>query len=240
MKAPEGDPDPEQEGAQYGMIGLLSAGAGGDPDAPTASWGKGDSAALDASSLLNTMTGVGIGDAYGVGGLGLSGAGYGGGGKGTAIGLGTIGALGHGSGSSGALRSSSAQVKVGATTVSAGLDPIIVQRIVRQNFGRFRLCYENGLRSNPKLAGKVVTRFTIGKDGATSAVSLAKDTTMPDMKVSACVTLAFAGLSYPQPDGAGVTVVYPLLFSPAEDAAAPAKPAAAPAKPAAPATPKSP
>ena len=29
----------------------------------------------------------------------------------------------------------------------------VIQRIVRQNFGRFRLCYENSLRSNPNLQG---------------------------------------------------------------------------------------
>ena len=47
--------------------------------------------------------------------------------------------------------------------VNGKLRPEVVKRIVRQNFGRFRLCYENGLRTNPKLAGKVVVTFTILK-----------------------------------------------------------------------------
>ena len=29
------------------------------------------------------------------------------------------------------------------------MTPEVIQRIVRQNYGRFRLCYENGLRNNP-------------------------------------------------------------------------------------------
>ena len=41
----------------------------------------------------------------------------------------------------------------GATQVNGRLPPEVIQRIVRQNFGRFRLCYENGLRNNPNLAG---------------------------------------------------------------------------------------
>ncbi len=251
VKAPEVDPGAEQETAQFGMIGLLGIGAGGDPNAPTAPWGKEDSTAGDPAQ--GNLWGSGVGDAFGAGGLGLRGVGVGGGGTGTGIGLGTIGTLGHGGGSgtgqgfgsaglAGGPRSKPPQVKMGATTVTAGLPPEVIQRIVRQNFGRFRLCYENGLRSNPKLAGKVAVRFTIGKDGAASGVSVLKDTTMPDANVSACVTRAFAGLSFPQPDGGGiVTVNYPILFAPGEDAAAPAtkaapaapgRPAVAPAKPA--------
>jgi Ca-activated chloride channel family protein len=61
-----------REAAEFGMIGLLSVGAGGDPAAPAA----------------------GVGTAYGAGGLGLSGVGQGGGG----LGLGTVGTLGHGAG----------------------------------------------------------------------------------------------------------------------------------------------
>src|SRR5262249_37300578 len=44
-----------------------------------------------------------------------------------------------------------ATMRQGPTTVTGNLPPEVVQRIVRQNFGRFRLCYENGLRNNPTL-----------------------------------------------------------------------------------------
>ena len=55
---------------------------------------------------------------------------------------------------------------MGATSVSGRLPPEVIQRIVRQNFGRFRLCYENGLRSNPNLR---VSKPTIGKIGTLRA-----------------------------------------------------------------------
>jgi hypothetical protein len=246
VKATDGDPGTEQEEvAQHGIIGLLNTGAVGDP--LTAPWGK------DHAPAQGNLWGGDVGDAFGAGGLGLTGVG--GGGTSNTIGLGTIGTLGHGGGLgtgqgsgggglTGAPGSRPPQVKMGALTATAGLLPEIIQRIVRQNYGRFRLCYENGLRSNPKLAGKVTVRFVINKDGAVSGVSLVKDTTMPDANVSACVTRAFTSLSFSQPNGTGVVIVtYPILFSPAEAAAAPATKAvpAAPAKPAvAPATSKSP
>src|SRR5689334_9657332 len=46
------------------------------------------------------------------------------------------------------------------------LPPEVIQRIVRQNFGSFRLCYENSLRNCPNLQGRVAVRFVIDSDGS--------------------------------------------------------------------------
>ena len=253
-KAPK--PDPEAEGAQFGMIGLLNSGAGGDPNAPTAPWGK-DDTGTDPTSARGNMWGDAIGDSFGAGGLGLTGIGPSAGGMGQGIGLGSVGTIGHapgvgtgqgfGSGSGrlgGAHSGKPLSVKMGATTVSGRLPPEVIQRIVRQNFGRFRLCYENGLRTNPKLEGRVTVKFEINKLGAVSSVSVAKDTTMPDKGVSACIERAFHGLSFPQPEGGKVVVVYPIQFAPGDSTPAPAVKAPAVATPAprtaAPAAPTSP
>ncbi len=48
--------------------------------------------------------------------------------------------------------------------VSGRLPPEVIQRIARRQFGRARLCYENGLRRNPALTGRVVVRFVIGRE----------------------------------------------------------------------------
>jgi hypothetical protein len=102
---------------------------------------------------------------------------------------------------------------MGATQVSGRLPPEVIQRIVRQNFGRFRLCYENGLRNNPNLQGRVSVRFVIGRDGAVGSVGNG-GSDMPDGGVVSCVVRAFYGLSFPQPEGGIVTVTYPIMFSP--------------------------
>jgi hypothetical protein len=215
-----------RDAAEFGMIGLLNSGAGGDPNAPTAPWGRDDSLGNDPLSARGNMWGNDIGEAFGAGGLGLSGIGEGGGGRGEGIGLGSIGTIGHGAGTGtgqgfgsghgrlgGSHRTKPPQVRMGATQVSGRLPPEVIQRIVRQNFGRFRLCYENGLRNNPNLTGRVSVRFVIGRDGAVSQVANG-GSDMPDGGVVGCVVRAFYGLSFPQPEGGIVTVTYPIMFSP--------------------------
>jgi hypothetical protein len=107
------------------------------------------------------------------------------------------------------------RVRMGATSVSGRLPPEVIQRIVRQNFGRFRLCYENGLRNNPNLQGRVGVRFVIGRDGATSNVSNG-GSDMPDSGVVSCIVRTISGLTFPQPEGGIVTVVFPIMFSPGD------------------------
>ncbi|WP_437766054.1 AgmX/PglI C-terminal domain-containing protein [Sorangium sp. So ce281] len=186
----------------------------------------------------------------GAGGLGLSGVGEGGGGRGEGIGLGEIGTLGHGSGAAapapsamsatgtgqgfgsghgrlaGDHRTRAPQVRAGATQVSGRLPPEVIQRIVRQSFGRFRLCYEHGLQRDAGLQGRVVVRFTIDPRGA---LVNARDggSDLPDSAAVSCVVRAFRDLTFPAPEGGSVDVVYPLLFSPPPSGAPAPAPAAA-------------
>ncbi|MDI1451577.1 AgmX/PglI C-terminal domain-containing protein [Polyangium sp. 6x1] len=155
-----------------------------------------------------------IGDSFGTGGLGLSGVGEGGSGSGQGFGSGhgRLGSIGHGSGM-GSHATHAPTVRMGSTSVSGRMPPEVIQRIVRQNFGRFRLCYENGLRSNPDLTGRVVARFVIGRDGAVASVANG-GSDLPNADVVACVLRAFRGLAFPQPEGGVVTVNYPVIFSP--------------------------
>jgi hypothetical protein len=102
---------------------------------------------------------------------------------------------------------------MGATSVSGRLPPEVIQRIVRQNFGRFRLCYEKGLEKNPALEGRVAVRFVIGRDGAVTSVTNG-GSDLPDDAVIACIVRSFNALSFPQPEGGIVTVNYPIMFSP--------------------------
>ncbi|MDI1448666.1 VIT domain-containing protein [Polyangium sp. 6x1] len=87
-----------RDAAEFGMIGMLNTGAGGDPNAPTAPWGRDDSLGNGPTSATGNQWGNTIGDAYGAGGLGISGIGEGGGGRGEGIGLGSIGTIGNGAG----------------------------------------------------------------------------------------------------------------------------------------------
>ncbi|MBW2457734.1 MAG: hypothetical protein JRI68_24735, partial [Deltaproteobacteria bacterium] len=123
-----------REASEYGILGMLSA----------------DSGILDTDVFGTTGSGFGapIGEAFGAGGLGLSGIGAGGGGRGEGIGLGSRGAsrVGGGTGSGTGVatgggrlgRSGSSRiprVRGGATTVSGRLPPEVVQRVVRRRMG---------------------------------------------------------------------------------------------------------
>ncbi len=102
-------------------------------------------------------------------------------------------------------------VRIGGSTVSGRRPPEVVQRIVRQNFGRFRLCYEAGLKTNPDLKGKVSTEFVILPSGKVKDVKSTGD--LPDEKVKACVQKAFASLSFDKGE-AETKVTYPINFVP--------------------------
>ena len=104
-------------------------------------------------------------------------------------------------------------MRPGTTTISGRLPAEIIQRIVRQNYGRFRNCYEQGLSRNPNLEGRVQVRFIIGRDGSVSNVH-SGDSDLPDSGVVGCVISAYYGLSFPEPEGGIVTVVYPIMFQP--------------------------
>jgi len=206
----------------FGMIdllGSLSSSAGSSsPFERNPALGNG---VVDAEG---GMWGDTIGESGG-NGLGLAGPDNGGGGHGLGVGLGGIGTcgtgncgasgwghgnnLGHGEHKSAAPRIT----PVGVTNVSGTLPAEIVQRIVRQNYGRFRMCYETGLRSNPNLTGRVTARFVIGRDGAVSNVANG-GSDLPDSGVVSCVVQAFYGLSFPAPDNGIVRVSYPIMFSP--------------------------
>lgn len=92
------------------------------------------------------------------------------------------------------------------------LPPAVIQRIVRNNFGRFRYCYQRALDTNPNLQGRVTVRFVISRTGAVSGASAGGD--LPDASVHSCVAASFTGLSFPAPEKGVVTVSYPIVFSP--------------------------
>jgi hypothetical protein len=97
--------------------------------------------------------------------------------------------------------------------VTGALPPEIVQRIVRQSFGRVRFCYEGALRTNPNLAGTLAARFVIRKDGSVSGVASDASSTIADPGLTACMLRMFSTLSFPQPEKGTVTVIYPIVLS---------------------------
>jgi hypothetical protein len=222
------------EARSIGMIGLLNTlNSRATPQADWANIPNGP----DAEDKWGELYGEDIGESGGAGGLGLLGIGEGGGGRGEGVGLAGVGTCGMGGttcglgtgkwgiGGPGGFGDSVGRtgapghetrvprVRPGTLKVNGHIPPEVIQRIVRQNYGRFRQCYEMGLRTNPNLTGRVTARFVIGRDGAvTNAMNGGGD--LPDSTVTSCVVSAFYGLSFPAPDGGIVTVTYPIMLVP--------------------------
>lgn len=215
-----------REAASFGIIGAVAA--LDTPASSRARWQAPSTEGTDASTTLAPLWGGKLEDSFAWGGLGLTGTGEGGGGPGEGIGISGFGTLGRdrGSGGSGGTGGwgflggrhtvRGAVCACDETLVNGRLPPEVIQRIVRQNMGRFRYCYERALDGNPGLQGRVVTRFLIGRDGLVAfSTHEAQETDLADPGAVACIVRAFGALSFPEPEGGTVTVVYPLSLSPA-------------------------
>ena len=214
-----------REAQTFGLIGILGSMNANDPNQVTAPWGADVSLGSDPYSALGNMWGDDLGESWGVNGLALQGPDEGGGGRANVIGIDGIstcaGELCRGRFSGlkdrpmGEHATRAPRIRpAGATQVSGRLPAETIQRVVRQSYGRFRSCYETGLRSNPNLEGRVTARFVIGRDGAVMNVANG-GSDLPDSGVVSCVLGAYYGLSFPTPDNGVVRVSYPIMFSPA-------------------------
>jgi hypothetical protein len=89
----------------------------------------------------------------------------------------------------------------------------VIQRIVRQNFGRFRLCLEQSPNFWWGISNRITVRFVIDRNGDVSSAFVTQ-TDIWDRKVTGCVARGFHTLHFPPPEGGVVVVSYPIMFSP--------------------------
>lgn len=231
-RAQQDEVDPLAEASEFGMNHLLSEISRGAP-AFTA-WGT-DLANASAGSPWSSEGDGDGGLGGGFGGLNTTGVGWGAGGPGLGVNLGGLDAIGMPRGDTdrgGApgkglgMHRSRPPTSCGYAAddptpmaercrveVSGRLPPEAIQRTVRQNHGRFRLCFERGASTTGMLTGdRVTVRFVIGRSGAVSSAQATSDA--GNTALSSCVASAFAGISFPQPEGGVVNVTYPVLFTP--------------------------
>ncbi|MBN9160520.1 MAG: hypothetical protein BGO98_18400 [Myxococcales bacterium 68-20] len=115
-----------------------------------------------------------------------------------------------------AWRAKVAQGRDGGVTAFGLLEPSLVQASVRAQFDRFRRCYEDGLRRDARLRGRVAVRFTIDPTGYVAEARPDDTTDMPDREVVDCVVRGFTLLRFSKPEGGSVKVVYPIVFNPGD------------------------
>jgi outer membrane biosynthesis protein TonB len=206
--------------AKLGLIAALSkvgAGAG----AASNVFGPGGIGSGVNTSLGGTKPGAGLGDPYGVGGLGARGTGSGGGG--TAIGIGGLGIKGSGAGAGGyggvelgGKGKEETRFIPGKTVVIGGLSRDVINRIIQRHYNEVKYCYEKELTRDPGLYGKVSVLFVIDGTGRVSD-ALVQQTTLSSEPVESCILTHVRRWVFPQPEGGStVQVTYPYLFKSAQ------------------------
>ena len=229
LKGPKDNPDPhlakrlaEDAAKDAGVLGLLKSASGSHI---ASIFGRDTALGTDAEDALGGLIGNQIGEAYGVGGLGLVGTGRGGGGTGEGtIGLGTLGTIGKGGGGGNGAgygrgvgrlsgrRARAPSVIAGRAEVRGSLDKEIIRRIIRRHINEVKYCYQVELQGNPNLYGRVVVQFTIAATGQV-VVSRVQTSTLNNPKVESCIAQAVRRWLFPKPKGGGIVIVsYPFVL----------------------------
>ncbi|HXK19724.1 MAG TPA: AgmX/PglI C-terminal domain-containing protein, partial [Polyangiaceae bacterium] len=104
-------------------------------------------------------------------------------------------------------------LRFGALTLQGPLTADAVARVLQANEAEFRECYQEALEHEPKLAGRAVTRFVIGRDGISHKAGNG-GSDLPSRSTLDCIISAHNGLQFPEPDSNVVLVNAPLLLSP--------------------------
>ncbi len=232
LKGPKDNVDPhlakklaEEAAKNAGILGVLKQQEGSHL---ASIFGRDTAVGSDAENVLGGLIGNAIGEAYGVGGLGLVGTGSGGGGTGEGtIGLGNLGTIGtgggggsgsgygRGAGGLGGRRAKAPDVVPGQAAVRGSLDKEIIRRIIRRHINEVKYCYEQELTKKADLGGRVSVQFTIAASGQVMA-SVLQQTTMNSPRVENCVVQAVRRWEFPKPLGGGIVIVtYPFQFNPA-------------------------
>lgn len=187
-------------------------------------FGRDSTVRADAVDVLGGVVGNPVGEAYGLGGLGISGTGAGGTGR-AAIGLGGFETLGKHRGrddlhGAHALRPTVPEVVPGQLSVHGPLDNDIVRRVVRRHLNEVRYCYQQALAGVAGIEGELAVQFVISPSGQVLA-SMLQSSTIGNARVETCVVDAVKRWEFPKPIGGGIAVVSH-HFSFGSDSAGPA------------------
>jgi hypothetical protein len=189
------------------VLGALGPGSGGGAVADVFGAGGG---MTDVATALAGAGGVAVTTDPGAGG------GRKGGGQGGVASIGTLATSGGGAVAYG----TKTEVKVTGTVAteaaeidSSDIDQAKLGGFVRARMGLIKSCYENALKRNPNLKGRLVIRFTILQTGGVADVT-ASQSSLNSPDVAACIMNTMRSWRTQFRPSGPVTVEYPFLFTP--------------------------
>jgi len=182
-------------GGATGAVRDVFGAGGGFGDVATALSGAGGVAIATDPSAGGARKGAGTGAAATIGDLATSGGGK------VALGAKAEARV------SGNVSAEDAEVD------SSEIDQGRLGGFVRARITSIKACYENALKRNPSLKGKIRIRFTILATGGLADIAVIENG-MGSPEVAACITGFMRGWRTPFHPSGTVTVEYPFVFSP--------------------------
>ena len=189
------------------VLGALGPGTGGGAVADVFGSGGGMG---DVASALSGAGGVAVATDPGAGG------GRKGGGEGGAASIGNLATTGGGKvglGTKTEVKVSGSVAAEEAEVDSSDIDQGKLGAFVRARMGLIKACYENALKRNPALKGKISIRFTILETGALSDISTAQNS-LGSAEVASCIMNTMRSWRTQFRPSGPVTVEYPFVFQP--------------------------
>ena len=93
------------------------------------------------------------------------------------------------------------------------LDKAEIDKVVSANKGRIQGCFEQGLKQDPDISGRVELKFIIGPSGSVNKTEVT-ETTLNHAATEKCMVDVTNSMIFPEPEGGGVViVVYPFALS---------------------------
>ncbi len=189
------------------VLGALGPGTGGGAVADVFGTGGGIG---DVASALSGAGGVAVANDPSAAG------GRKGGGQGEAASIGSLATSGGGKVNYGAkteVRVSGSVAAEEAEVDSSDIDQAKLAAFVKARMGLIKACYENALKRNPSLKGKIAVRFTILETGGLADITPALNSLGSPEVASCIVNTMKAWRTQFRPSGP-VTVEYPFVFQP--------------------------
>lgn len=94
------------------------------------------------------------------------------------------------------------------------LDQAVVKEVILSHMNAVKHCYNQELKKDAALAGKVVVKFTVGAKGPVTSATV-KQTTLNNKEVEDCMVKEVKTWIFPEPRrGEIVEISFPFLFKP--------------------------
>ncbi len=111
----------------------------------------------------------------------------------------------------------SSPVSNGETTPSTGrrgsLDKRIIQKVIKQHANEIQACYQNELKKNKDLAGRIACQWTVLENGDVTDAAIVQSQMQND-NVEKCMLNNIKEWKFPPPKGGSVRIQYPFTFAP--------------------------